>query len=165
MTNLAFYGTVQHALLTLRAVTLGVLLMAFSHGSIASGLLFTDDYVLDGYDVVSYFSDAGPQKGNTDYGMRYDKKIYAFSNLENATKFAENPEKYLPQYDGNCAYGMVYGTESSVDPLVYNIVGDKIFFMINHGTQKRWKKRAPYYIKRSDRAWKKLSSAENMHRK
>jgi len=96
--------------------------------------------------------------------MRYMKKIYAFSSHENSLEFQRNPKKYLPQYNGNCAYGMVYGAESSIDPLVYEIVNDRLFFLINHGTKKRWNKRAPYYIKRGDKAWKKLVKAQNRPR-
>ncbi len=141
----------------LKAFVCAVLMTFAAQSASAANQEFPRDFAFGGYDVVSYFSNSGPQVGQKNISIQYANKLYAFSSRQNALKFKSDPSKYLPQYNGNCAFGMVYGAKSSVDPLVYEIVDDKLFFLINHGTHKLWKKSAAKNIKRSDRAWKKLS--------
>ena len=122
----------------------------------AAKLDFPADFVLGGYDVVSYFQESGPVMGTREFTMFYDGAFYAFRNAENAEEFRVNTKQYLPAYEANCAFGMVHGMKSSVDPLIWEKVDGRLFFLINAGTRKRWKKRAPGYIEKSDRVWSKL---------
>ena len=111
---------------------------------------------LDGYDVVSYFKNTSPVRGHPQYLVPHGEQLYMFASPENAALFEKNPDAYLPAYDGNCAYGMVHGMKSSIDPKVYEVVDNRLFLLINHGTKKRWSKKSDKYIKKSDKAWEKL---------
>lgn len=82
-----------------------------------------------------------------------------FINQENLDKFMANPDTYLPAYNGYCAYGMVYGMKSKIDPLQYDIVNGRLYLQLDNGTKRRWSRRIKRNIRRSDKAWGKLLSS------
>lgn len=71
-----------------------------------------DDPVMAGYDLVAYHSldekdDGIP--GSKDYSLRHeDGYLYYFSNQQNLEAFQADPDRYLPQYGGFCAWGMAW---------------------------------------------------------
>ncbi len=121
-------------------------------------------YFIDGYDVVSYFRDSGPVEGNLDFSTNYEEKILLFSSEKNLADFVATPEDFMPAYNGYCAYGMVYGMKSGVDPLQYDIVDGRLYLQLNGGTKNRWNRRVSRYIKKSDRVWKSLTAPEEARR-
>ena len=58
-----------------------------------------------GYDVVAYF-DGQAQKGDKAHEFSYEGVTYRFASAANAKRFKANPEAYLPQYGGYCAYAI-----------------------------------------------------------
>ena len=111
-----------------------------------------------GYDPVSYFQPDGPLPGFASYEVEHDGALYRFANEENAAKFRAEPERYMPQYGGFCAYGMTFGSRSPVDPLAYRIHNDKLYIMINQGTTAMWQSRKNVAIPKADAAWRHLRS-------
>lgn len=111
------------------------------------------DFHLDGYDPVSYFSETGPVMGVPKHSLYFNGFTYRFATAKNLQKFSENPDKYAPAYGGNCAFGMVHGRESTIDPTVYEIVDGRLFFMINPGTRKQWNRKADKNIRKGDANW------------
>ena len=61
---------------------------------------------IQGYDPVSYFSDAGPQKGDKKINYSYEGVIYYFISNENKNKFIEIPQTFGASYGGWCAYAL-----------------------------------------------------------
>lgn len=83
--------------------------------------------VANGYDVVAYFSNKAI-KGNKKFATKYDNVSFYFSSKENLNIFKENPEKYIPQYGGYCAYAIAKKkTKMYVDPEVYEIRDGKLY--------------------------------------
>ena len=74
---------------------------------------------VSGYDLVSYFNNDSPQKGNKEHAVVYDSATYYFSTEENKSMFKSAPEKYLPQYGGWCAYAMALGKNVQINPQAY----------------------------------------------
>ena len=66
----------------------------------------TDGLALKGYDPVAYFTDGQPKKGADQYSFQWKDVTYRFATAENLQRFKADPEKYLPQYGGYCAYAM-----------------------------------------------------------
>lgn len=116
-------------------------------------------YFIEGYDVVSYFRDSGPQPGKTSITTTYQDNILLFSTEANRSDFLANPEIFMPAYNGYCAYGMVFGMKSKVDPLQYDIVDGRLFLQLDKGTKRRWNRRISRNIRKSEKAWKKLSAS------
>jgi YHS domain-containing protein len=55
---------------------------------------------LDGYDVVAYFTDGKPTKGDSDFSTEWKGAEWRFANAAHLEAFKTDPEKYAPQYGG-----------------------------------------------------------------
>lgn len=121
-------------------------------------------YFIEGYDVVSYFRDTGPLEGNPDFSLSYENNTLIFSSEDNLIAFQADPESYMPAYNGYCAYGMVYGMKSKVDPLQYDVVDGRLYLQLDGGTKKRWNRRVSRNIRKSDKIWKKLTAPSEERR-
>lgn len=110
--------------------------------------------VLRGYDPVSYFSATGPRRGKASIAVKHRGAKYLFRSSENAEKFRSDPARFLPQFDGYCAYGMAFGSKSSINPRVWKVVNGKLYLHINRGTLRAWNKKRSHFIKRAENAWK-----------
>ena len=87
--------------------------------------------VASGYDVVAYFSNQ-VKKGNKKYTANYDGAKFRFSSEENLKLFKENPDKYIPQYGGYCAYAIAEKNKKMyIDPEVYEIRDGKLYLFYN----------------------------------
>ena len=132
--------------------------MLFQSPALASKSTESDSpYFIEGYDVVSYFRDSGPTPGSTYYPLVYKANSLLFANEQNLIDFTTDPESYMPAYNGHCAYGMVFGMKSRVDPLQYDIVDGRLYLQLDGGTKKRWNRRVSRNIRKSDKIWKKMT--------
>lgn len=85
-------------------------------------------YMVEGYDLVSYFSNDAPVEGNKKFQTTYDGVKFKFSSQENLNSFKENPTKYIPQYGGYCAYAVAEKNKKMyIDPEVYEIRDGKLY--------------------------------------
>ncbi len=118
-------------------------------------------YFIEGYDVVSYFRATGPMKGSTLHSLDYQEHTLLFNSEKNLTDFKSDPTSFMPAYNGYCAYGMVFGMKSKVDPLQYDIIDGQLYLQLDRGTKKRFNRRLGRNIKKSKRAWNKLAASGN----
>lgn len=82
---------------------------------------------LRGMDVVSYFKDGGPVKGQAAFRHDFDGARYLFTNAQNKAAFMADPERYRPQFDGLCTTGLSKGFTGQSDPNVWKIVNGKLY--------------------------------------
>src|SRR5262245_58823166 len=68
--------------------------------------------ILRGYDVVAYFKQRKPVKGDPAFESTYQGAIYLFASGANKADFDKDPAKYVPQYGGFCAYAAALGNLS-----------------------------------------------------
>ena len=59
---------------------------------------------LDGFDPVSCFSGHKPVKGSEQFIAAHQGETYHLSSAANRDLFTANPERFLPQYGGHCAW-------------------------------------------------------------
>lgn len=104
------------------------------------------EYALDGYDVVAYFDRARAVKGTDVFVTEYKGVLWLFSSEENLNKFREEPEKYLPQFGGYCAWSVAKGHLAPGDPRVWAIHGGKLYIIGNRGAKKRWDRNRDSFI-------------------
>lgn len=64
---------------------------------------------LDGYDVVSYFVANEATPGSSEHTAKYKGATFYFSSNANREAFETDPAKYLPKYDGYCAFAVANG--------------------------------------------------------
>ncbi|MBT4045763.1 MAG: YHS domain-containing protein [Rhodospirillaceae bacterium] len=116
-----------------------------------------DGYSIDRYDPVAYFTEGQPVRGKPEFSAEYQGAKYAFSSKKNRERFLDNPDKFVPQYGGFCAYGVVHGGKSNVDPEVWEIVDGRLYLMISGGTMSVWQKKKKTYIQMADKAWRTIT--------
>ena len=72
--------------------------------------------MLKGADVVAYFTDNKFRQGSPQFTSRYEDISFRFASAENKALFDRQPGKYLPEFGGYCANGLVYGIPWAVTP-------------------------------------------------
>jgi YHS domain-containing protein len=105
-----------------------------------------------GYDVVSY-TQGGPKKGDAKFAASYNGAKWYFSSAENMKAFQASPAKYAPAYGGYCAYAVANGVTAKGDPLLWKIVGGKLYLNLNKQAQKRWNDDIPGNIASGNANW------------
>lgn len=102
----------------------------------------SENLVVNGYDVVSYFSESEPIKGKQSISTDYQGLLIYFSSQENKRKFLDDPEKYLPKYGGWCAYAIGNsGKKVDVDPFSYSIKNGELYLFYKsyfNDTREKW---------------------------
>lgn len=113
---------------------------------------------ISGYDAVSYFTQKEPVRGSGMNAYRHNGQDYLFASAENLAEFKKNPDKYLPQFGGYCAFGAAMGKKFHVDPTVFSVVDGKLYLNLNKDIQMKWNEKQAQLIKDADKNWKKIKS-------
>lgn len=118
-----------------------------------------DDYIAEGYDVVSYFNNKAVE-GKKEFRYSTGGASYLFSSQVNLDAFKKNPSKYAPQYGGWCAYAMgAKGEKVTVDPETFEIRDGKLYLFYNAfftNTLKDWLEEPEALRKKADVNWEKV---------
>jgi YHS domain-containing protein len=121
-----------------------------------------------GYDVVAYFDMAQspvgqPQPpavpGKTEFTATHNGATFAFANAENLARFQADPARYVPQYDGHCAYGVVKGGKVPGNPNLWRIVDGKLYLNITENVVTFWEEDIPGHLQTSEANWPGLEAA------
>jgi YHS domain-containing protein len=86
---------------------------------------------LRGDDVVALATGLDVTDGDATYTYERDGVAYYFASEETMNKFAANPEQYMPQYGGFCAFGVAIGKKLDADPHFADIVDGKLYVFLN----------------------------------
>ncbi len=117
-------------------------------------------FVAEGYDVTEYFNNKAI-KGNSAYITTHDKVNYKFASEENLEKFRKNPDQYIPQYGGYCAYAVAVTSEKvDINPKTFEIRNGKLYLFYNSwgiNTLDKWiKEDAEKLEKKANINWQKI---------
>ncbi|MEQ9565919.1 MAG: YHS domain-containing (seleno)protein [Porticoccaceae bacterium] len=93
---------------------------------------------IEGYDTVAYFTDGKAIEGKKEFQTEWMGANWRFANEDNLALFLEDPEKYVPQYGGYCAYAVSNDTLASIDPEQFHIHNGKLYLNYNAKIQKQW---------------------------
>jgi YHS domain-containing protein len=83
--------------------------------------------LLNGADVVAYFTQDAYQPGNAEFSSRHEGVDLRFASAENKALFEREPAKYLPQFGGYCANGIAYGIPWGGDADTWKIIEGKLY--------------------------------------
>lgn len=111
---------------------------------------------IKGYDPVAYFTEARPLKGDKAFEYEWGGATWRFASEANRAKFAEEPEKFAPQYGGYCAYAVSEGSTAGIDPEAWTIYEGKLYLNYNRKIQATWSEDIPGRIKKADTHWPHL---------
>ena len=91
--------------------------------------------ILFGHDVVSYFTVGRHQMGSPAHRSVHKGVTFRFASAENKRLFDASPGKYLPQYGGYCANGIVYGIPWGGDADTWRIIDGKLYIFGGAGSR------------------------------
>ena len=83
--------------------------------------------MLKGADVVAYFVSNKFQQGLPQFSSRYEDISFRFASAENKALFDKQPTKYLPEFGGYCANGIVYGIPWGGDADTWKMIDGKLY--------------------------------------
>lgn len=117
-------------------------------------------YTAEGYDVVGYFENKALE-GYKKFTTKYDGVNYKFSSQKNLETFNKNPEKYVPQYGGYCAYALgLKADKVSINPKSFEVRDGKLYLFYNAwgtNTLELWQNENPKLLKeKADKNWEKI---------
>jgi YHS domain-containing protein len=116
--------------------------------------------ILKGCDVVAYFKEAKPVKGNPAIASTYHGATYLFASAANKADFDKEPTKYVPQYGGFCAYGVASGVLADTEgPAAFIIYKGKLYICGNQGALKSFKNDIDSNIDKAERVWRQLTGS------
>ena len=123
-------NAIQHSLLKIiMLLMLAAVLSACAgggpHNTISDGA--DGKLMLKGFDPVAYHTLGKHAPGRADIKTEHDGVIYRFMSDENRTMFLKEPARYVPQYGGFCANGIVYGIPWGGDADTWKIIDGKLY--------------------------------------
>lgn len=141
---------------------LGVVALALHMPLMAGEAYYTGVFgstAAGGYDVVSYFDEQKARKGNKKYRIEYDGVYWQFSSQRNLEKFQADPQKFIPQYGGFCAWAVsAKNSRAPGDPKYWKIIDGKLYLNYNKKVQMTWLEDPQGFIKQGAINWPKLLS-------
>jgi YHS domain-containing protein len=108
---------------------------------------------IKGYDPVAYFTEGQPTKGSDHYSFQWKGRTYRFVSAENRQRFKADPEKYLPQYGGYCAYAMSIDRIADISPTQWTIFEGKLYLNNNFFSHRLWSLNKNSRIESADKNW------------
>lgn len=121
---------------------------------------------LQGYSPVSYLDLGLAQKGIKTFRSTHNKVVYYFTSAKQKAKFDQNPQRYLPQYGGYCAFGIYAGAKFRPNPHKFIVKDGKYFLYLYNlelDAQQLWlaEKNHKKLVKKANQNWSKLRATYN----
>jgi YHS domain-containing protein len=90
---------------------------------------------LKGADVTAYFTQGAFVQGKPEFRSTYEGVDFRFSSAQNKAAFDQSPAKYLPQYGGYCANGVMFGIPWGGDADSWKMVDGKLYLFGGQGSK------------------------------
>jgi hypothetical protein len=113
---------------------------------------------VQGYDVVSYFTDGAPAKGKFDHAVYWNGATWLFASEAHARRFEESPRSFAPQFDGYCALAASLGYKAPAEAVTGKVVEGKLYLNYNAQAAKLWSEDERGNIVKGATNWPKLNS-------
>ncbi len=109
--------------------------------------------MLQGADVVAYFTQGRYQPGQPAIKSVYEGVTFRFASAEHKALFDAQPARYLPQFGGYCANGIAYAIPWGGDADTWRIVDGKLYIFGGRGSQEAFELDIPGNIALANRYW------------
>ena len=83
--------------------------------------------MLFGADVVAYFTESKHRVGDAAITSVIEGVTFRFATAQNKALFDKAPDRYLPQYGGYCANGIVYGIPYGGNADAWRVIDGKLY--------------------------------------
>ncbi len=105
---------------------------------------FFGNTAIGGRDTVSYFAPEVRRThtvlaGDRRHEVQYLGATWRFASRESAERFAADPARYVPNYNGHCANALSLGEGLiATDGTVWEFFGDELFLFYAERGRQRW---------------------------
>ena len=117
--------------------------------------------MLFGHDVVAYFTESRHRLGSPAIKSVIDGVTFRFATAEHKALFDREPAKYIPQYNGYCANGIVYGIPWGGDADSWRIINGKLYTFGGKGSRDGFYVDLPRNIALADKYWNEEVKGSN----
>ena len=111
---------------------------------------------VSGYDTVAFFTDAKPVNGSPFITAEHQGATYFFASEEHKQLFTENPDKYVPQFGGFCAFGVAIDKLLPVDISTWQVQDGKLYLNLNPDILKKFNEDLAGNVTKADKNWPDL---------
>ena len=115
-----------------------------------------DGVAVQGYDVVAFFTDNKPVKGNVEFQSLFNGARYYFANADHKKLFDASPAKYEPQFGGFCAYAVSQGYTAKIDVDAFQIVDGRLILQYNKDIREKFNLDTPGNLKKAEKNWPEI---------
>jgi YHS domain-containing protein len=91
--------------------------------------------LLGGYDVVAYFTEGRHQRGSPQFTSVHEGVTLRFASAGHKALFDADPQRYLPQFGGYCANGIVYGIPWGGDADTWAVIDGRLYIFGGQGSK------------------------------
>ncbi len=109
-----------------------------------------------GYDVVSYLKEDKAVAGSARFAAEHGGVTFHFASAENRDIFQREPQKYVPEFGGFCAFGIRMGKKLPIDPSAYTVVDNKTYVFLDRATMTMWKDDVNGNIRIARKLWPEI---------
>lgn len=117
--------------------------------------------MLAGHDVVAYFTLGRHALGSPQFKSLYEGVTFRFVSAEHKALFDRNPARYLPQYGGFCANGLVYGIPWGGDADTWRIDDGRLFIFGGAGSKAAFELDVKGNTALADKYWREEVAGSN----
>ena len=109
--------------------------------------------MLKGADLVAYFTQGRYVQGDARFSSVHQGVDFHFASAEHKALFDAAPQKYLPQYGGYCANGIVYGIPWGGDADAWKLIDGKLYIFGGRSSQEAFELDVPGNLRLADQYW------------
>lgn len=106
-----------------------------------------------GNDAVALATGLEVTPGHAIYTHELDGVAYYFASEETMKRFADDPNAYMPQYGGFCAYGVAIGKKFDGSPRFADIVDGKLYLFLNAAVFEKYRGDKAGTIAKAEENW------------
>lgn len=90
---------------------------------------------LKGADVTAYFTQGAYVQGKPEFVSRYEDVDFRFASAQSKALFDQSPTRYLPEYGGYCANGVMFGIPWGGDADSWKMTNGKLYLFGGPGSK------------------------------
>ena len=141
------------------AMVLAYILITVSAGEMINAQ--PDGLAVKGYDVVAYFTENAPVRGQEDIEYTWHDVRWRFASEEHLELFRAQPERYAPRYGGFCAGGMALGRTAPIDPEAFAIVDGKLYLGFSKAVTDNIRQAPETVLPKADENWTEMKEEQS----
>jgi hypothetical protein len=126
----------------------------FAASSAMAGEFFEKNgAAIDGFDTVAYFTANKAMRGDKSISTDFRGSKFYFASAANRALFLANSGKYVPQFNGYCAFGVAQGAKVKIEGERFAVFDGKLYLNYDEDVQQQWNKNVPGFIQQAEKNW------------